>query len=279
MRVVVPIAWGMLVSGALAEDANPVSAQPAGGSEAWVAHCAALKADPSVLGFYTFAGVTTNSPKVANLSGAAKPWRELVLNRASYWTREGEQKPEPTMKIVPGRRTGEQAVQLDLSRFSVDAFPSPTKAFGAEVWFRTEGPGEAKGVNKSEGGCVLQVGNGYYDGWRLMVSWPTNAVAIQVGTGKTSAPFGVSAQKVFEEDTWTHLAFSWDGSVLTLYVDGSEVASETFADKAMARADPRLFCVGGTGAGTGTAILDIDEVVFYDRALTAEEVKKHAAVK
>ena len=71
---------------------------------------------------------------------------------------------------------------------------------------------------------------------------------------------------------WTHVAYTWDGTNSTLYIDGSGVATNTVAPT-----------TSGTGMGFGAFSGDtpwlglIDEVAIYNRALSSSEIQSIAA--
>jgi Concanavalin A-like lectin/glucanases superfamily/Bacterial Ig-like domain/Bacterial Ig domain len=69
---------------------------------------------------------------------------------------------------------------------------------------------------------------------------------------------------------WTHLAATYDGAVLRLYVNGSQVASETRTGARPVSNGPLR--IGGTLIYPEYFKGDIDEVRVYNRALTASEV-------
>ena len=77
--------------------------------------------------------------------------------------------------------------------------------------------------------------------------------------------------------TWTHVAMRWDGEVLTLYIDGQPVRAETV--NSINVTDGPV----GIGARSEEGFTDdelelefegeIDEVMFFGRALGEEEIK------
>lgn len=73
-----------------------------------------------------------------------------------------------------------------------------------------------------------------------------------------------------DKETWTHVAFVWNGSAARLYVDGAQIV-ETFAiaGKTVPDNANHLYIGGGNGAVCG----GIRELAIYDRALSAAEVR------
>jgi len=71
------------------------------------------------------------------------------------------------------------------------------------------------------------------------------------------------------DDTWHHVALTYDGKVITLYVDGKK-EHELTPQAPLAKNDHDLWIGGRPEGVVATGI--IDEVRFYTRALTAEEI-------
>jgi PKD repeat protein len=72
-------------------------------------------------------------------------------------------------------------------------------------------------------------------------------------------------------DTWSHLAVTWDGTTLRLYVNGSQVAS-TPVTGSLANSNGPLD-IGGNGVWSEYFSGLIDEVRVYNRALAATEIQ------
>ena len=66
---------------------------------------------------------------------------------------------------------------------------------------------------------------------------------------------------------WTHLATTYDGATLRLYENGIERAST--ASPGNISDDPPIFGVCSGGA--------MDELAFYDKALSADRLAAHVA--
>lgn len=80
----------------------------------------------------------------------------------------------------------------------------------------------------------------------------------------------------YARSTWHHIAATGDGRYLRLYFDGREVAS-TAVSTSNYGTSSSPFCVGGAAvfdAPLSSAVFDgrMDEVIVYDRALSAAEV-------
>src|SRR4051812_29630964 len=76
---------------------------------------------------------------------------------------------------------------------------------------------------------------------------------------------------VLPTNSWTHLAATWDGSNLRLYVDGNQVSSTTVGGSIANSALPLRF--GGNAIWGEYFKGSLDEIRIYNRALSAAEVK------
>jgi hypothetical protein len=86
----------------------------------------------------------------------------------------------------------------------------------------------------------------------------------------TTGDLGLQGPAVLPANAWSHLAMTWDGLTVRVYVNGSQVASGALAGTAAASASPLR--IGGNSVwGEWFAGL-IDEVRVYNRALTAAEI-------
>jgi hypothetical protein len=76
------------------------------------------------------------------------------------------------------------------------------------------------------------------------------------------APIGLS--------TWTHLAMTWDGTTLRLFVDGAEVASQPYTSSLIATTG--AVRIGGTSVASQYFGGLIDEVRIFDHARSAADI-------
>ena len=81
----------------------------------------------------------------------------------------------------------------------------------------------------------------------------------------------LSMTETLDTDVWMHVAFTFDGSVATLYLNGATAASVSMTLDTAASA---LRIGYGTGQFSGT----LDVVAIYDRALTSAEVESLAGL-
>jgi hypothetical protein len=80
-------------------------------------------------------------------------------------------------------------------------------------------------------------------------------------TGTTASPV----------NAWTHVALTYDGAALRLYVNGTQVATRTVSGAIQASTNP-LWIGGNSPYGEYFQGL-IDEARVYNRALTATDIK------
>ena len=95
------------------------------------------------------------------------------------------------------------------------------------------------------------------------------------GNGKTSGHVFTSRDRALAgtaltKNRWTHLATTWDGSTLRVWVDGKQVASEALGGTA--KVSNGSLRIGGNTVWAEWFKGQIDEVRVYNRALDAGEI-------
>jgi Concanavalin A-like lectin/glucanases superfamily len=86
----------------------------------------------------------------------------------------------------------------------------------------------------------------------------------------TSSDVGLRGPAALPLNTWSHLASTWDGLTLRLYVNGTQVASSPLAGTAVTSNSPLR--IGGTVVWPEWFNGVIDDVRVYNRALSAAEI-------
>jgi hypothetical protein len=76
-------------------------------------------------------------------------------------------------------------------------------------------------------------------------------------------------------NTWTHLAVTYDGSVLNMYVNGQLVATRAQSGSIVTSSSPLR--IGGNSVFGEYFVGLIDDVRVYNRALTASEIQTDMA--
>jgi len=120
-------------------------------------------------------------------------------------------------------------------------------------------------------------------GWRTVVikEQPSDLVYGLYAAGTGYRPSGhvfvggddvrVQAPAALPADAWSHLATTYDGTILRLYVNGVQVASLTVAGPMSASDGPVR--IGGNTVWDEWFAGTIDDVRIYDRALAAGEIQ------
>jgi hypothetical protein len=135
-----------------------------------------------------------------------------------------------------------------------------TEEFTLEAWVRPEGGSyeDPVVVKESSGKTAFGLGLGSREEYEA-------EGFIGEGSGSKAA---VGGEKVRDYE-WAHLAATWDGSTIRLYVDGELADTETATSPpASGEGSLKIGCDGPDGQFTG----QIDEVRAYNRTLTGGEV-------
>src|SRR4029453_13468134 len=72
-------------------------------------------------------------------------------------------------------------------------------------------------------------------------------------------------------NTWSHLALTWDGTTLRLWLNGAQVASRAVSGTLPNSAGPLRF--GGNNVWSEWLAGRVDEIRVYGRALTQSELQ------
>ena len=117
-------------------------------------------------------------------------------------------------------------------------------------------------------------------GWRTIMQRETDAYFLNASNGDRAAapcgrwdlrwrePAGIGGPTANPVNAWTHVALTYDGSTLRLYVNGTQVATHAGA-AARSRPPTNPLWIGGNSPYGEYFQGLIDEVRVYNRALTA----------
>jgi len=172
---------------------------------------------------------------------------------------------------VEGRAPGTSVPRLDAGSLATAPFPVGTNGLTVALWFRKNGPGTLRGNAGSENGTIFSMGSGYWDGLRITTDCRSRAVGFEIGQAKPLHSIGVSAGPV-ADSTWRHVAATWDGNEMRLYIDGLLAAAKPHAGPFVAPPTGAKMRVGYAAHGIGSVVLDVAEVSLHDGALSADAI-------
>jgi len=250
---------------------RPGRATPGETGAEWVKHREAVTQDASAVRYYTFEGIRGAADLVPNLAGDKSGPLSFHLDAAPGAARDD-------FSLVPGRSPDRPAVRLDQGYFAASAPEVAGRAFTAVLWFRKLGQGAHRGNDGSTNGMLLAMGNGYYEGWRVTTAYPSRRISFEIG--RPDGAVGCDTEAV-ADGVWHHLAATWDGREMRVYVDGEQAAARDYAGPytAPGGAGPfssGQFHIGFAGSGIGSVVMDVGEAALYRRALSPEEVFQDA---
>lgn len=137
----------------------------------------------------------------------------------------------------------------------------PTMALSIAGWI--------KGNSWPSGSTVavlLRKGPDNPNNWQLCVANGQAMLNLDSNDGS-----GVGGNTTLSTGTWHHIAATWDGATVRIYVDGVLDNTPT-ALSAPINTDTRPVYLGGRTGNTDVTNGVVDDVRFYERALTAEEI-------
>ncbi|MCX5638875.1 MAG: LamG domain-containing protein, partial [Planctomycetota bacterium] len=169
---------------------------------------------------------------------------------------------QPDLKWVDGKRG--KAIQYDGENYVVipheDFFNAPN--FTVSVWVKLE-----------------QTYNYHYIIWKDGIQWPEEGPGRRIDiwvemTGPVTVMWNyqdrLDGRKVIADGKWHHIAEVYDGKSIKLYIDGALDAQAEPSGKLPTNNLPMWI---GARPGNVAAKGVIDEVRFYDRALSEQEIK------
>lgn len=231
----------------------------------WVKVRAARLADPSLVRYYTFeAGSGDPSDPIPNLVGNEGALLRGVANG-----------PDEPLQRLAGRWPEKPAVSLDRTFLYSAPFDIADRQFTVEAWIRVRGPGSLHGDAPAQTGTLLSVGIGYWDGWRVTMSYPERRLGFEIGRPAPVNAFSIRTAQV-PDRVWHHLAITWDGKQPRIYLNGILMAKGDYEGQYTRPRPGAQFRVGFAGYGWGSCVLDVDEVAVYKRALAPADVLRSA---
>jgi hypothetical protein len=108
----------------------------------------------------------------------------------------------------------------------------------------------------------------------LVINADRAGAYLNIGGGQVNTIECFSEKPCLKLDTWQHLAFTYDGSVLCIYCDGSLAASRRVDKPRVSGTSP--LDIGRRQDAYNYLLGAVDEVRLYTRALSADEITAHA---
>ena len=146
-----------------------------------------------------------------------------------------------------------------------------TNNFTIEAWFKFPSvPFAGKGICKSD----MEYSTGSFCLIDSAIS--TNKISFKYKTSTTTwGAKNLIGTTTLVADTWYHVAVTYDGSYIRLYLNGNEEDNEIETGNLYQDIDYSLM-LAGCYFGTNVLNSYIDMPIFYNTALTSTELKKHA---
>jgi hypothetical protein len=117
-----------------------------------------------------------------------------------------------------------------------------------------------------------------YNGWALNLRPTTSGTANTLkferidNAGGTD---GVSSTTVLQPGTWYHVAITYDGASMRLYLNGTQEGGNVASSRSLADNTTALR-IGGSATGAGTSVGGtLDEVAIYTTVLTQARIQAH----
>ncbi len=227
----------------------------------WDKYRGTVLEQPSLIRYYEFDGSST-SPNLA-------PKKDVEHSDLVYKTKH-------PIEAVDGPFSGTKAARFDAGFFEGPKL-GVDKAFCVEMRVRLNGAGTEKGNSGYDNGTLYGLGNGYDNGIRLTTDCPRKTLTFSIGRPENPKSRNTVGNRPVPDGIWMHVATSWDGKSMRVYVDGVLYSA---IDYDGVLTDPCWgFRVGFNNAGVGSVKMDVAEVAVYKSALEPEEILAHALLE
>lgn len=139
-----------------------------------------------------------------------------------------------------------------------------TKAITMEMWVKLGGGAEIKQAGIEKGGWETGEYSIYpfYEGGTVVQFFDLPAACGDAGV----------KGKSIQDGEWHYLVGTWDGKIISLYIDG-ELERSVPCEGEIKRSAQSVH-IGSRNGGERFLVGTVDEVRIYNRALTQDEVKK-----
>ncbi len=148
--------------------------------------------------------------------------------------------------------------------FSHDDF-KVTEALTISAWVRPDSFNSGSDVN-----VIMRKGEGNPNNWQFAIKDGRPTLFLD-----TYDDYGIKGNTTLSAGQWYHLAATWDGRTARLFVNGQPDNGHGATHHAPIGTDDRPIYIGGRSGAAGYDRFDgrIDDVRFYNRAISAAEVK------
>lgn len=148
-----------------------------------------------------------------------------------------------------------------------DSLNSIADAFTVSAWVNPAGD-----TGAYQGIVTRQLGNDHRDQWYLTINAGRPIFSVTTTAGTVAAP----APALVADGAWVHLAGTYDGTTIRLFVNGLVVATATISGRLADTATPLIIGGNQNGPLPGTAQEQfngrIDDVQLFNRALPPVDV-------
>jgi len=230
----------------------PVSVMGNTSQAQWQKYADNLKTESGLVRFYSFKNAEEVQPDLAGSQADMK----LKLPK------------DASLQTEPGRIVGSLAVTLDAESFRAPVIVESNNAISVSIWLKPLGTG-VKQTGGRENGMIASSGSGYYDGWRITIyDMAKLTPSFEIGKGKNS--ISVMSKESLGRDCWNHIAATWDGALMKIYVNGVFGGSTVFSGPYQPAKSE--LAVGYSGYGVGSCKMTVDELAVFNTAIPPAKV-------
>ena len=171
---------------------------------------------------------------------------------------------------TPGRWPGQKAMRVFHGKLMREAIHLPDSGFTLCCWLRVNDLEKVDRLGyKRRAGGIMAVGNGYYNGWRLLVAPGSSTLTFDLGRPEIGAR-RLSCAGYLTKGEWHHVAVTWDHETLAMWIDG-KLRTETVVTMTYnGAAKPAWFRIGECDSGLGVLDFDIADVGIFSAVLPGD---------
>ena len=120
-------------------------------------------------------------------------------------------------------------------------------------------------------GRIIKAPNEYYEMW---VNWNNNGVNNREVYGRSGGQgISISTGNNVREETWNHVVYTYTSDTLRIFVNGSEVNKQFKSwDWNNSVSGSGNVYLGAYGPNNNPFLGSLDDIRFYDRALSSTEI-------